>query len=127
MPKTEKFSDEFQRLGNDGFDAAVRSYGEVNRGLQALTARVTDNEKKVFEDATHTFQQLVGAKSLEHAVEIQTQYVKRAYDTFVAEAPKVGEVYWAVVQDAYAPFERAFGALGQDRRWPQCVLVPSSV
>jgi hypothetical protein len=108
MPKTEKFSDEFQKLGSDGFDAAVRSFGEVNRGLQALAARVTDNAKKAFEDASRTFQQLVGAKSLEQAVEIQTQYVKRAYDTFVAEAPKVGELYWAVVQEAYAPFERAF-------------------
>ena len=107
MPKTETLND-FQKLGSDGFDAAVRSYGEVNRGLQALTARVTDNAKKAFEDATRTFQLLVGAKSLEQAVEIQTQYVKRAYDTFVAEAPKVGELYWAVVQDAYAPFERAF-------------------
>ena len=108
MPKTEKLSEGFQKLGSDGFDAAVRSYGEVNGGLQALTARMTDNAKKAFEDATRTFQQLVGAKSLEQAVEIQTQYVKRAYDTFVAEAPKVGELYWAVVQDAYAPFERAF-------------------
>jgi hypothetical protein len=98
----------FQKLGSDGFDATVRSYGEVNRGLQALTARLTDNAKEAFEDATRTFQQLAGAKSLEQAVEIQTQYVKRAYDTFVAEAPKVGELYWTVVQGAYAPFERAF-------------------
>jgi len=107
MPKSEKLSEGFQALGSDGFDAAIRSYGEVNRGLQALTARVTDNAKNAFEDATRTFQQLAGAKSLEQAVEIQTQYVKRAYATFVAEAPKVGELYWAVVQDAYAPFERA--------------------
>jgi len=98
----------YQKLGSNSFDDAVRPYGEVNRGLQALTARVTDNAKKAFEDATRTLQQLVGAKSLEQAVEIQTQYVKRAYDTFVAEAPKVGELYWALVQDAYAPFERAF-------------------
>src|SRR5262245_4581724 len=112
MPKTEKLSEGLQTLGSDGFDAALRSYGEANRGLQAITARVTDNAKKAFEDASRTFQQLVGAKSLEQAVEIQTQYVKRAYDTFVAEAPKVGELYWAVVQDAYAPFERTFAKRG---------------
>jgi hypothetical protein len=106
MPKAETLND-FQKLGSDGFDAAVRSYGEVNRGLQALTAKLTDNAKEAFEDAMRTFHQVVGAKSLQQAVEIQTQYVKRAYDTFVAEAPKVGELYWAVVQDAYAPFERA--------------------
>ena len=112
MPKIEKLTDDFQRLGSDGFDATVRSYGEVNRGLQALTARLTDNAKEAFEDATRTFHQVVGAKSLQQAVEIQTQYMKRAYDTFVAEAPKVGELYWAVVQDAYAPFERTFAKRG---------------
>ena len=34
-----------------------------------------------FEDATRVFEQLAGAKSLEHAFEIQSQYAKKAYDT----------------------------------------------
>ena len=41
----------------------------VNRGLQALTSRITDNAKSAFEDATRTFQQVVAAKSLEQVIE----------------------------------------------------------
>ena len=31
MSDVQKFGDEFQRVGRDGFDAAVSSFGEVNK------------------------------------------------------------------------------------------------
>jgi hypothetical protein len=55
----------------------LRSYGELNKGFQAIGARVTDYSKRAFEDATRAFEQLVGAKSFEHVIEIQSQYAKK--------------------------------------------------
>ena len=55
----QKYGEEFQRVGKDGFDAAVRSFGEVNKGLQAIAAEVTDYSKKSFEDGTSAFEQLL--------------------------------------------------------------------
>ena len=66
--------EEFQKVGKDGFDAAVKSFGEMNKGFQAIAAEVTDYSKKAFEDGTRAFEQLIGAKSVEQAVEIQTTY-----------------------------------------------------
>ncbi len=100
--------EEFQKVGKDGFDAAVRSYGEMNKGFQAITAEVTDYSKKAFEDSTRVFEQLVGAKSFEQAVEIQSQYAKKAYDTYMAEMSKIGEMYVGMAKDAYKPVETAF-------------------
>jgi hypothetical protein len=94
-------------MSKEGFDAAVRSYGELNKGFQAITAKVTDYSKKAFEDATRAFEQLAGSKSIEQAIEIQSQYAKKAYDTWVAEASKIGEMYAAVARDAYKPVEKA--------------------
>jgi phasin protein len=62
---------------------------------------------RAFEDGTRAFEQLVGAKSFEHAIEVQSQYAKKAYDTWVAEASKLGEMYEAVARDAYKPVEKA--------------------
>ncbi|MEZ5874652.1 MAG: phasin family protein [Hyphomicrobiales bacterium] len=73
----QKATADFQKLSKDNYDAVVRSYGELNKGFQAIGARVTDYSKQAFNDATRTFEKLVGAKSLEHAVEIQSQYAKR--------------------------------------------------
>ncbi len=99
----QKFGEDFQKSGKEGFDAAVRSFGDVNKGLQAIGAKVADYQKKAFEDGTRTFEQLIGAKSVEHAVEIQVQAAKKAYETYLAEMSKIGEMYVALVRDAYKP------------------------
>ena len=38
MSDIQKFGEEFQRVGKHGFDAAVSSFGEVNKGLQDIAA-----------------------------------------------------------------------------------------
>jgi hypothetical protein len=103
MNEFTKAGEEFQKVGKDGFDAAVRSFGEVNKGFQAITANVTDYYKKAFEDGTRAFEQLIGAKSVEQAFEIQTQYAKKAYDTYMAEMSKLGEMYVGLTRNAYKP------------------------
>ena len=99
--------EEFQKVGKDGFDAAVKSFGEMNKGFQAIAAEVTDYSKKAFEDSTRCFEQLIGAKSVEQAVEIQSTYAKKAYDTYIAEMSKIGEMYAGLARDAYKPVETA--------------------
>jgi phasin family protein len=101
--------EEFQKVGKDGFDATVRSFGEMNKGFQAIAAEVTDYSKKAFEDSTRAFEQLMGAKSIEQAVEIQSSYAKKAYDAYVAEMSKLGEMYAGLAKDAYKPVEAALG------------------
>jgi hypothetical protein len=102
----QKWTDQSQRMSKEGFDAALRSYGELNEGFQAITAAVTDYSKKVFEDANRAFEQLVGSKSIEQAIEIQSQYAKKAYDTWVAEASKLSEMYAGIARNAYKPVEQ---------------------
>jgi hypothetical protein len=36
----------------------------------------------------------------------QTQYAKKAYDTWVAEASKLSEIYVGIARDAYKPVEQ---------------------
>ena len=99
--------DEFQKVGKDGIDTAVRSFGEYNKGFQAIAAEFNDYSKTAFEESTRCFEQLVGAKSVEQAVEIQSQYAKKAYDNYVAEMSKLGEMYVGMAKDAYKPVEAA--------------------
>jgi len=103
----QKASEELQKMGKANFDAVVRSYGELNKGFQALGARVTDYSKRAFDDATRAFEQLMGSKSLEQALEVQSQYAKKAYDAWVAEASKLSEMYVGLARDAYKPVEKA--------------------
>ena len=99
--------DEYQKLSKDGFDATLRSFGEANKGFQALVAEMTDYSKKAFDDGIHAWEQLLGVKSIDQAIQIQSQYAKRAYDNYIAEVSKLGEMYAALTRNAYAPVERA--------------------
>lgn len=107
MSDVQRFNEEVQRAGKDGFDAAVSSFGEANKGFQAIAAEIAAYSKKSFEDGTRTFEQLIGAKSLEQAFEIQSQYAKRAFDAYVAQTSKLGQLYVDLARGAYNPVEQA--------------------
>ena len=101
--------DDVQKLGKDNMDATLRSFGAFSKSLQAITVEIADFSKKVFEQSTAATEKLMGAKSLEKAIEVQTDYAKSSYETFVAEATKLGELYADLAKEAYKPFESQFG------------------
>jgi hypothetical protein len=108
MPEElRNIGEEYQRLSKDGFDAAVRSFAEVNKGLQMLTAEMTDYSKRAFDDGFRAWEQLVGAKSLGQMIEIQSQFAKKAYDSYMSEMSKFGEMYASLARNAYKPVEQA--------------------
>jgi hypothetical protein len=106
MSDIQKFGDEFQKASKDGFDASVRSLGEVGKGFQAIAATIVDYSKKSFEDGTRAFEQLAGAKSFEQAWEIQSQYARRAFEAYVSQASKIGQMYVDLGRAAYQPVEQ---------------------
>ena len=103
----QKAVDDFQKMGKDNYDAMVRSYGELNKGFQAIAARWAEFSKRSFEDATRAWEQMIGAKYLERAMEIQSNYPKNAYENWMAETSKIGEVYSSTAREAYKPAEKA--------------------
>jgi hypothetical protein len=105
--------DELQKLSQNNVDAAVKAFGEWNKGLQAIAAEMTDYTKRSFEESTATFEKLLTAKSLEQAVEIQTGYAKRAYDEYMHQMSKIGGLYAELAKGAYKPVEKALQSTRQ--------------
>jgi hypothetical protein len=99
----EKANDDLQRMSKDNYDTMLRSYGELNKGMQSIASSWTDYSKRSFEDATHAFEQLIGAKTLEQAFEVQSQYAKKAYDGWMAQASKLTEMHADMARGAYRP------------------------
>jgi hypothetical protein len=97
--------DDLHQFGRDNMDAAVKSFGALSKSAQAIAVEMADYSKKVFEQGTAATEKLIGAKSLEKAFEVQSDYAKTAYEGFVAEATKLGELYTDLAKEAYKPFE----------------------
>ncbi len=103
----EKF-EEFQKLSKDNAELAAKNFASFQKSAQAIAVEIADYSKKSFEEGSAAFEQLLGAKSLDKAIEVQTSYFKSAYEAFVAEATKLGTLYSDVAKDAYKPFENSF-------------------
>jgi hypothetical protein len=99
--------DDFQKLGQQNVDTAMKMLGEWSKGWQAIAAEMTDYTKRSFEEGTATVEKLLSAKSVEQAVEIQTGYAKRAYDDYMHQVSKLGGLYAELAKEAYKPVEKA--------------------
>jgi len=97
--------DDVQKAGKDNMDMAMKSFGAFSKTMQAIATEMSDYSKKSFEDSTAAFEKLLGAKSLEKAIEVQTDYVKSAYEGFVSEATKLSDMYTDFAKETYKPFE----------------------
>jgi hypothetical protein len=77
----------------------------MSKSAQAIAVEVADYSKKAFEDGTAALEKLFGVKSLEKAIELQSEYAKSSYEGFVAKASKIGEMYADLAKQSYKPFE----------------------
>ncbi len=97
--------EDLQQVSKEGVDNAMKSFGAVSKASQAIAVEVADYSKKAFEDGSAAFEKLLGVKSLDKAIELQTDYSKTAYEGFVAQATKIGELYADLAKESYKPFE----------------------
>ncbi len=105
--------EDVQKLGKANLDLALKSFGELSKGMQSIALEMADYSKRSFEEGAATAEKLAGAKSLDKAFEIQSDYVKRSYEGFVAQATKVGELYVDLTKEAYKPLEGAVATNGK--------------
>lgn len=97
--------EEANKKSKEVVDAAVKNYAEVTKGFQSIAAEATEYSKKSVQDLTSFVEQLTAARSIEAVVELQTKFAKSSYESFVAEATKIGELYMDMAKTAYKPFE----------------------
>jgi hypothetical protein len=99
--------EDFQKLGRTNMDVALKSFGNLSKGMQAIALEMADYSKRSFEEGAAVAEKLAGAKSLDKAVEIQSEFVRNSYEGFFAQATKIGELYADLAKEAYKPLEGA--------------------
>ena len=100
-----KNMEDVQKMSKDSMDATMKSLDTLSKATQVIATEVADYSKKSFEDSRKVMEKLLGVKSIEKAIEIQTDYAKTAYEGFVAQATKVGELYADLAKETFKPFE----------------------
>ena len=107
--------EEIQKVSKDNMDTAMKSFGAVSKTFQAIATEVTDYSKKSFEEGTAALEKLMGAKTLEKAIEVQTDFVKSAYEGFVSRGHQARRHVFRSRQGNLQA-DRRPGSQGQSRR-----------
>jgi hypothetical protein len=102
-----------QTLSKDNMDAVLKSASAFSRGFQAIAAEAADYSKRSIDAGTNALERLIGAGSLDKAVEVQSDFVKTAYEGYVGQFTKVSEIVTDMAKTAYEPYEALFGKIGR--------------
>ena len=94
-----------QQTTKDLGDAATSSAKALATSLQTIAAAHADYAKKAMQDGSEFISKLTSLKEPTKVVELQSEYVKNAYETFVAEAKKISELYTDFFKQTAKPLE----------------------
>src|SRR6266700_2032352 len=97
-------------------DAALAAANCPSVDFQTLATAYGNYTRKSFEDTKAFVEKLSGVRSLEKAVEIQTEFAKQAYETFVTESQKIRELYSGLAKQSLKPFENLVAKKSQPTR-----------
>src|SRR5262245_60040500 len=97
--------EDIQNYGKEHLESVAASASNLQSGVQAIATAYGDYAKKSFEDTKSFVEKLSGVKSLDKALEAQTEYARSSYETFVAESQKIAGLYSDCAKQTFKPFE----------------------
>ena len=92
-----------QHNGQEQVDTESTAANSFPSGLQAIATAYGDYTTKSFENTKSFVEKLSAVKSFDKAIEIQTEFAKTAYATFVTASQKIGALYGDLAKQSYKP------------------------
>ena len=99
--------EDIQKYGKEQFESATAATSCFTKTLQAIATETADYSKKAMEANSAFTEKLLGVKSYESAVQIQSEYLKTSYAGFVAQATKMGGLYSSLAKEVFKTVETA--------------------
>ncbi len=100
-----KAIEDIQASSKEGFEACVSSATVMSKGMQDIAAETAEFSTKSFEKNTAAIETLMAAKTFDKVIEAQQVIAKQAYEDFMGQMTKVGEMYKATATEAFKPVE----------------------
>ncbi len=77
----------------------------MSKGMQDIATESADFSAKTFEKGTAAVETLMAAKTFDKVIEAQQGIAKQAYEDFIGQMTKVGDMYKASATEAFKPVE----------------------
>ena len=101
MSTVEQVEQAAKNIGNE----ATASADTFASSFQTIATAHVDYAKKAMQDSSEFFAKLTSVKEPTKLMELQSEYVKSAYETFVAESKKLSELYADLFKQTTKPLQ----------------------
>jgi hypothetical protein len=85
-------------------DTVVAPASTLSSSMQTIAAAYGDYTKRSLENTKCYVEKLASVRSFDKVVEVQTEYAKAAFETFVAESQRIRGLYSDLAQQTFKPF-----------------------
>lgn len=103
VEKSTKLVEEANEFAKGNVEALVESGRIAAKGLESFGQDAAEYGRKSFENATATLKTLSSVKSPTEFFKLQSDYLRSAFDSYVAEASKTTEALLKLAGDAAQP------------------------
>jgi hypothetical protein len=84
--------DEYERLGRQGIEAALRNFSTISRGLGAVTSEAALFFKRQFAGSSADFDKLASVRTLDKAVAVQSDFLIASFEGMVDHSTRVNQL-----------------------------------
>lgn len=108
VEKSTKLVEEANEFTKGNIEALVESGRIAAKGFESLGQEAADYSRRSFESATAAMKNLASVKSPADFFKLQSEYVRGAFDAYVAETSKHTEAMLKLAGDAAQPLSNRF-------------------
>ncbi len=113
--KAVKGYDRVLGFGKENVEAYLKAANAAGKGVEALQNEMYLFSKQSVEDTIATTKAVLGAKSVHEAFEIQSDFAKSAFDTYVGQINRFNEIVLSASKETFEPLQ------GRIQAWAEAV------
>ncbi len=98
-----KSYDDVLTFNRETLEALMQAGSVAAKGVEEINAELLTFNKVAFEDGVEAAKAVMSAKTVQEAVDLQTEWVKASFDGYLAQATKVGELAAKATQSMFEP------------------------
>ena len=103
--KVAKNYDHFLTYGRDTVEAYMKAANAAGKGVETLHSELYSFSKQSVEESIAATKALMGSKSIHEAFELQSDFAKSAFDSYVGQMTKLSEIMLSTAKDTFEPLQ----------------------
>jgi phasin family protein len=103
--KAVKNYDHFLGYGKETVEAYVKAANAAGKGAETINGEIYAFSKSSIEESIAATKAVLGSKSIHEAIEVQTDFAKTAFDAYVGQMTKLGQLFTATSKETFAPLQ----------------------